>query len=328
MHSPAIIRLRESECLTSQDADALAAHLLTESAFDYLLQHDADVYKPNGDLLLRFRKGVIPFDIAKDAYTALRAAPKLQINRGVAAGKIESAEELPGNAVVTGITRARRLRQDGTLSKTSVAKPTMSGIVGYFDRYPRIPYCRQTAFNIERYADFQKAYPFIKCIDELYESLAPEHYARQRAAADKTSQDFVIRGTAFTTVTVNKNWQTAVHKDAGDFKEGFGNLAVLEAGSYGGAYLCFPQFRVAVDVRSCDFLAMDVHEWHGNTPFVGREGFYERISVVCYYREKMHLCGTAEQELERAKRHTTAGVYKSNLNPFAHDGDGDTPTAT
>ena len=31
---------------------------------------------------------------------------------------------------------------------------------------------------------------------------------------------------------------------------------------YEGAYTGFPQYGVAANVRTGDFLAMDVHEWH------------------------------------------------------------------
>jgi len=44
----------------------------------------------------------------------------------------------------------------------------------------------------------------------------------------------------------------------------------------------------------------DVHELHGNTEIKSKQP-YERISVICYYREKMIDCGTAEEELNRIK---------------------------
>ena len=105
-------------------------------------------------------------------------------------------------------------------------------------------------------------------------------------------------------MTVNKNWQTAVHQDAGDFPDGLGNLTVLEAGDYTGGYFCLPQYRVAVDVRNYDCLLADVHTWHGNTPIIpvkpGRR--FVRLSLVMYYRNDMIFCGSVEEELARAKK--------------------------
>lgn len=310
-----IIHLREEDCLTDEQADELAGMKLDDNSYRQVIKSDADVYKPDGTLLLKFRKHVIPYNTAARAYPALRKAAGLSSNRGMAAGFIQQnkADDLNKNTPMAQVapTRYRRVRQDGTLSNTVSAAAVHSGIIGYFDRYPRMPFCRQTAFNIDHFAEFRDdIFPYIKAIDGLYAELVPEAYQRQAAITARTSEDFVIRGTAFTTVTVNKNWQTAVHKDAGDFPEGFGNLAVIEAGKYEGGYTCFPKYRVAVDVRTSDFLAMDVHEWHGNTPMRGLTKRYERVSVVCYYREDMWKCGTAEQELERARQHGAADISK------------------
>ncbi len=307
------IRLKDEDCLTDEQAEALAGIKLDDNSYRQVIRTDADVYKPDGSLLLRFRRNIIPYHTVANAYKPLRKAASASHNRGLAAGFIQQNKDDELNKKIpmaqVAPTRYRRVRKDGSLSNTVTAAIVNSGIIGYFDRYPRIPYCRQTAFNIDYHAEFRDdIYPYIKAIDRLYEELVPEAYAKQRKLADTTSQDFVIRGTAFTTVTVNKNWQTAVHKDAGDYPEGFGNLAVIEAGKYQGGYTCFPKYRVAVDVRTSDFLAMDVHEWHGNTPIIPSAGRYERVSVVCYYRENLWKCGTADQELERAKQHGAKNI--------------------
>ncbi len=100
--------------------------------------------------------------------------------------------------------------------------------------------------------------------------------------------------TAYSTITLNYDWRTAAHKDKGDLEEGFGNLIVLEKSKsipssckdYKGGFLGFPKWGVCIDVRQGDFLAMDVHEWHCNTPIQGTG----RLSVVCYLRKNMKKC--------------------------------------
>ena len=129
-----------------------------------------------------------------------------------------------------------------------------------------------------------------------------------------------IPNTAFSTVTINRNFRTALHRDAGDFKGGFGNLTVIERGKYHGGYTVFPQFGVGINLRNNDFVAMDVHQWHANTPIyeteedkaynetieqdyndnpeVGTEGLYKkytRLSFVCYLREKIANCPNKEE---------------------------------
>lgn len=290
--------------MPDQQADALAGTLLDSSSYDILVSgEDVDVFKPDGTPLIKFRTGVLPRAVCQPAYTVLRNAASEHGNRGLAAGVIRDEGDLEGYRHIGTRSRVRYRpkKQDGTLSNTNYAKPVASGIVGYFDRNPRFPYCRTTAFNLEDNGErFAKAMPFIRAVNGVFAREAPERYATQLAIVQQTSADFVIHGTAFTTITVNRNWQTAVHQDAGDYRPGFGVMSVLQAGHYDGCFLCWPQFRVAADMRTGDVCLADVHEWHGNTPLIGR-GRFERISCVFYYRARMIECGTAAEELDRAK---------------------------
>ncbi len=196
------------------------------------------------------------------------------------------------------------MHKDGkTISKTRQAVYSVeSGIVGYFDRTVRMPFCRTTAFNLQEFSKFKQAYPIIKFVDQQYAKLMPKEYAKQKAMVDKTPDDFVIKGTAFTTVTVNKNWQTAVHTDKGDYKDGFGNLVALRHGKYLGGYFVLVRWGVSFDLQNGDILLCDVHQEHGNTPIIKDTKDVVRLSLVMYYRENMFKCGTAAQELQRAKK--------------------------
>ena len=75
--------------------------------------------------------------------------------------------------------------------------------------------------------------------------------------------------------------------------------------SYQGGYIGFPKYGIAVDVRQGDFLAMDVHQYHCNTPIkVGKmcnkksniknnrqkTKKHGRLSIVCYLRKNMLKC--------------------------------------
>ena len=130
----------------------------------------------------------------------------------------------------------------------------------------------------------------------------PEAHLKQLTRASKTP-DFQILDTAFSTATINYNWQTALHRDAGDFEEGFGNLVILEDPGkermkWKGGFLGFPQYKVAVDVRNGDYLAMDVHQWHANTEIIPidkshhskAELEHARLSIVSYLRKNMIKC--------------------------------------
>ena len=184
------------------------------------------------------------------------------------------------------------------ISDTSYANPVNSGIAGYFDRYPRIPYCRTTAYTTANKDGFDSAIPFIEAVSDQFKALIPERYDAQKEAMAHLDSSFRVGNSVYTTITVNKTYRTAAHRDAGDLAEGFGNLTCTWDGVRGweGAYLVFPAFRCAVNVRPGDMLAMDVHEIHGNTPIHSEHGDHERISIVCYMREKMANCKSKAYE--------------------------------
>tara|TARA_R100000329_G_scaffold35345_2_gene33217 strand:+ start:2700 stop:3590 length:891 start_codon:yes stop_codon:yes gene_type:complete len=278
--------------LTDKETDKLRGVLLSEKDYNTFINYDADVYcEETNKCIAKFRKKIIPGNIAKQAYEVLKSVATQSTNRGASAGLKEN-----GKATALNIRK-----KDGVRSNTNYSGSVNSGIIGYFDRNARFPYCRQTAFNEKQFEKFKKAYPIIKLVDTKYSELMPEHYALQRKIADETSQDFVIKNTAFTTVTVNKNWQTAVHTDKGDYAKGFGNLVVLRKGRYTGGYFVLPKWGVAFDLQNCDLLLVDVHQWHGNTPINKIDEDATRVSLVMYYRENMISCGTADEEVERAK---------------------------
>ena len=191
--------------------------------------------------------------------------------------------------------------EDTYISDTTYANVVNSGIAGWFDRYPRIPYGRATAYTQNHFDKFQMAFPFLQTLDKGFRELLPWRWGNQRAVADKVDPAFLVPGTVFTTVTVNKTFRTAAHFDAGDYADGLSNLLVLSNnGNYSGGYLVFPEYRIAVNVRPGDLLLVNNHEvMHGNTPIVLNDEEAERISLVCYFREKMLELGSKEYEDHR-----------------------------
>jgi hypothetical protein len=187
------------------------------------------------------------------------------------------------------------------ISDTTYANQVNSGIAGWFDRYPRIPYGRATAYTQHSFDKFKMSFPFLQTLDRGFAELLPTRHAAQRAAADKIDPAFLVPQTVFTTITVNKTFRTAAHRDAGDFTNGLSNLLVLSNnGNYTGGYLILPEVRVAVNVRPGDLLLVNNHEYiHGNTPIELQDETAERVSLVCYLREKMLELGSKEYEDHR-----------------------------
>lgn len=181
---------------------------------------------------------------------------------------------------------------------TTYANSVNSGIAGWFDRYPRIPFGRATSYTENSFDKFKMSFPFLQSLAKGFKDLLPWRYGNQMAAAAKIDPEFLVPGTPFTTVTVNKTFRTAAHYDAGDLDSGLSNLLVLSNnGNFTGGYLVFPEYRMAVNVRPGDLLLVNNHEvMHGNTPIVLDDAESERVSLVVYFREKMLELGTKVYE--------------------------------
>jgi len=182
--------------------------------------------------------------------------------------------------------------------KTTYANGVMSGIAGWFDRYPRIPYGRSTSYTEQFPEKFAMAFPFLQSLAKGFKDLLPWRYENQMKAARQMDPRFLVPETPFTTVTVNKTFRTAAHYDAGDLNDGLSNLLVLSNnGNYSGGYLVAPEYRVAVNPRPGDLLLINNHEvMHGNTPIELHDDETERVSLVVYFREKMLELGSWEYE--------------------------------
>ncbi len=269
--------------------------------YKYVIKSDADVYGIDKDgnkkLILKFRKNLIPREVCEIALKHLKKpAMRKNDNRGAAGGVLD-AKKLP--KYVKGLANAGKFRTvgyynaEGQVINSSLGNISQSNIIGFYDKADRnlgrgAPKCRLTAFTAKEFDKWQECVPYFQYADACFRVLVPDRHKAQWNRAHES--EFVVPETSFSTITINYNWRTALHKDDGDYKDGFGNLMVLEEGKYDGGYTGFPRYGVCVDVRMGDFLAMDVHDWHANTPLKGITKDYTRLSVVCYLRENMNRC--------------------------------------
>lgn len=274
--------------LDNDKAAKLKTKFLNSSHYNTLITKGCDAYDNYGNLLFRFRKNAIPMEVLKNGVDSFKGSIEVTEGRGSASGSSH-----------------KRIRKDGSISNITVGNKVESGNVGFMDSGAMVKYCRTTAFAKKHFDKFKQGIPFVEFIDKKYAELCPEHYAKQKAIADGTNRNYVIGNTSFTTVTVNKNFRTACHQDAGDFREGFGNLIVYREGNYDGGYFVMPEFGVAIDLENTDLLFADVHKWHANTEFTNCSDDWLRISFVMYYRENMIKCSSPSGELQKAKMDKT-----------------------
>jgi 2-oxoglutarate-Fe(II)-dependent dioxygenase family protein len=275
--------------LTSRLKKDWSGQLIDDSSYDLLIEgRDTKVLKPDGSVLLYLRKNVLSKEALRSAWNELETVNMLTSNRGVAYG----------------IKATNRKLQNGQLSKTKeVPKQhkVRSYILGYMDRNARQPYCRKCSWNDHHPARWEKIIPLAQEVSHVFSKSVPERYEVQNQYARDASQDFVIPGTCFTTITVNKNFRTACHKDAGDLEAGFGVITLLRKGKFRGGTLVLPDFRVGVNFDTGDVLFFDVHEFHGNTKIYATTEGFQRCTMVFYFREGIKYCGSAREEWERAK---------------------------
>lgn len=295
-----------------------------EKDIPIIIDHDADIYvndpaaiETGGRrLLAKLRKGVFSDELINIGWEGFFKTAAASRNRGAAAGPIDMSSMYWKKRQPVKIDKwSTQYIQDGKVSKMRVNNNVYSSVLGYFEETPfmGLP-CRLTSYTQAFFKYYKKGLPFIRAIDEQFRHLIPDKYSKQLRRITK-DPFYRIKGTAFSSITVNRNFRTALHKDAGDFKDGFGNLTVIERGKYHGGYTLFPQYGIGIDLRTSDFLAMDVHEWHCNTAMyetkedaefnkampqiyrhsadTGTQGVdypYTRLSFVCYLREKIEGC--------------------------------------
>jgi len=298
--------------------DAKDMRIFNEDVDVYALSHPDDVAagKPARKLLLKLRKGVFKPEQIQVGWDAFRLLAIPSRNRGAAAGPINLKGVYWSRRKPVETTGwSTRYMQNGKPSKMRVNNVVASGVIGNYEKTPFLGQpCRLTGYTRRGLKQYMHGIPFIEAIDSEFKELVPEAHRKQLAAVSKKPM-YQIADTAFSTLTVNMNFRTALHRDAGDFQQGFGNLSVIEWGHYQGGETLFPQYGVGINLRTGDFVAMDVHQWHCNsgihqsaadkaynealpdirtrdptTGVVGSQERFQRISFVCYFREKIAEC--------------------------------------
>lgn len=289
------------EIKKSPAEDSIAGSWIQESDYDVLVDEDAEIRDADtGAVVARLRKAALPAELCKTVWRDLRE--KLTTDPGNRLMAVGNTTYLANS------TNKRAL--PGASTPSGRVGDAKGQTLGYMDRSVRQPFCRQTAWTAEEVEAWERFVPFAQAVDRVYANTMPKHYAFQREVADKSSQDFVIRDTAFTTVTANKNFQCAVHKDAGDLPGGFGVMTQWRAGDFKGGDIVFPEYRAAIRYGATDVLFANVHLWHGVSKMIGIKKKWERLVCVFYYRDGIQFCGTAAEELKRAAQRKTGDPLK------------------
>jgi hypothetical protein len=212
--------------------------------------------------------------------------------------------------------------EEELICKTTYANSVLSGIAGWYDRYPRIPWGRATSYTQNHPEKFAKSYPYLQRLAEAFKDMLPWRYGNQLAAAKKVDPKFLVPNTPFSTITVNRNFRTAAHYDPANMDNGFANICVFSnSDSYKGAYLVFPEIGYACNIRPGDLLFVNnMAGLHGNTELILEDPNAERISIIAFFHEGMLHLGSWEYEQTRkayvdfCKNDKTNPYYKPRFN--------------
>jgi len=300
-----------------KDIKYLEGHHLDDEYIHTLIDTDTDVYdEDTNELIISFRKGVLEHSqVAFDNLAKLAGTAR---GRSSSAGQIdtESVYFKRRKCINTKGVQTGYLKPDGTPSKMRINNPVISTPIGYFDATKKIGLdlpCRLTSHTAKNLSRFTSSLCYFNEISQWYEKLAPEQFKAQKERINM-SPDFKIGESVFSTITINRNFRTALHKDKGDFG-GYACLSVCEYGSYSGGLFMIPQYGLGINLRQSDILVAKVHCYHCNselwtTPeqdkynqslnkimvsnpeigIIGGEYDFHRVSFVSYLREKMIHC--------------------------------------
>ena len=308
--------------LTDAECKCLTGTYLGSDSYETIISEDCDMYC-EGKPVFKFRKNAFNKDLLTTAWDNCKYMAKSSRGRGASAGPIdpESVYWKKRDIYWTQKWSARykvKDRKTGEMkeSKMKVNNEVASQPIGYYGKMDTLGLdlpCRLSHHTKESLHEFHEAIPFFQSIADNYKELLPDQYVRQMERANQN--DFHIHGTPFSTVTINRNFRTAVHKDKGDFG-GWACLSVLEENKYSGGLLVLPKYKVAIDMRHGDLLVANVHEYHGNTELyeteedkkyndenpqqtykdnlevgiLGLNNRFTRLSFVCYLREDIINC--------------------------------------
>jgi hypothetical protein len=268
-------------CRSDAEVASLRGEFANRAHYDYLIEEDAYVVGPDG-VIARLVTNCLSQSLVRDT-----TAQFMHV-RGDASGR---------PSVVGKGAMMNRIRKDGTMGHTMAvpatiikemrAQNTFTDFLGWMDASKtgdRFPECRQTGWSTRKPEIHEAAYPFVREVSRVYREELPDHWQSQREFMARALPAWKFVGSEYSTVTVNRNLRTTYHYDDGDFRGGMGNLVVLAGGETGAVVM--PKFRIAFLPRPTDVLLMNVHELHGNLPFIG-----ERLTAVLYARERIDECG-------------------------------------
>lgn len=284
---------------TDDELNDKLADFVEKNDIDHYVNDTHIGYDENGEILFYYIKNFFNTDEIDVIMPTIEKASTfiVSLGRGHAAGKLDMSQPLWAKGLKNVELKENNYHNKYTLNPEGISNrkyklnnPVYSNLVGYYEK-PLVnfkktiktqPKCRQTQFTARHKEIYSKIIPYMERISgEMADSL-PHHYGKQNQFIQKHRER--IGNSCYSTITINKNFRTAIHIDKGDFKDGIGTITT--AGDFEGGEFCLVDYKVAINLKPNDLLFVNVHKHHGNLPFEGT-----RYSMVSYVRENIKKCG-------------------------------------
>jgi len=261
-----------------KEAKELEGTYANYSHYSYRIAEDAKIYAPDGSLFARYMPAKLSAEVLELALPVMRAVKTPITNRGTAAYK--------GSMF-------NRVRNDGLLGATRVVAEEVTKLLGYSDQIGYLEgkpgteargtqYCRATQITRAHPERLILMRPLALETDRIFQEELPAEYTAQVAAIAGAGKYRITD--SYSTINLNRDWQTAYHADANDLPDGW--AAIFVGGDYAGGDLIVPRYRLRFELRPGTLLFFRPHEIHGNLPFEG-----ELLQGVLFGREHIASCG-------------------------------------
>jgi hypothetical protein len=184
-----------------------------------------------------------------------------------------------------------------------------SNVLGVLDRSARNPFGRWTATTAKRFDQFVAQQAIYDQASLLYkETMEDEWDFIHNMMKDCEDDAYTLLGTkTFSTITINYNFPTYMHRDGKNNPRGVAVLTALtnesvDGEKYDGSYFVMLPFRLAFNLRKADFFIGDNQKhMHGQTEQISKSGDTDNIVFVFYSREGMTKLEPFEIECCRKK---------------------------
>lgn len=255
------------------------------------------IYKPSGSLfdkplLACIVKNAYKGDTYNEVKDTLYSIDDTSTMRANAAGPIDH-EEMKSKGLVEGKDYVLRtpnsyypLKKNGQFNRIAEANAIHSVFAGYkrgrFTGMIGISNWCEKKSNREKWEKMQQ---IAQINEEALKKGCPDIWKLQRTYADECiDEKYHLGGAPITTLSANRyssegTAKMSAHVDGKDLEFGMTTMCVFRLGDFGGAYLVFPRYGVAIEADDGDVLIADSNEIHGVTKIQG-DGI--RLSCVAY----------------------------------------------